>query len=76
MAKLTENESVLILDSMRKYRGIVRFTDTPKSTIQEIDQLVDKMTSQLNTSKDAIKQIRDISKEAEGRNGHDCQNCE
>ena len=75
MAKLTENESVLILDSMRKYRGIIRFTDTPKSLIQAIDQLVDKLHSQINPSQNGIKQIRKVGNEVHDRNGYDCDNC-
>ena len=69
MTKLTENESVLILDSMRKYRGIIKFTDTSKSTIQEIDDLVDKMISLLDENNNIVK-------EALGRNGYTCKNCE
>ena len=73
---LTENESVLILDSMRKYRGIIRFTDTPKSLIQAIDQLVDKLYSQIEPNENGIKQVKEVSHEAHDRNGYDCDNCE
>ena len=76
MAMLTEDEGVLILVSLRKYRGIIRFTCTPKLTIQAIDQLVDKLQDQINPSTNGIKHIRKVGHEAHDRNGYDCDNCE
>ena len=46
MARLTENESVIVLDSLRKYRGIVKLTDTPKAIIQELDTIIQKIEPQ------------------------------
>jgi len=45
MTRLNESESILVLDSLRKYRGIIHFTDTPRQLVQQIDQLVDKLQS-------------------------------
>ena len=74
MAQLTETESVLILDSLRKYRGIIRLADTPKSMIQELDNLIEKITPAEPTTADIHN--TQFLKEESTRNGVSCSNCE
>jgi hypothetical protein len=74
MAQLTETESVLILDSLRKYRGIIRLADTPKSMIQELDNLIEKITPAEPTTADIHN--AQFLKEESTRNGVSCSNCE
>ena len=73
MARLTENESVIVLDSLRKYRGIVKLTDTPKSIIQELDTIIQKIECEPTTADDYNAKWM---KEEETRNGASCINCE
>jgi len=74
MARLTENESVLVLDSLRKYRGIVKLADTPKSIIRELDSLIEKITPSEPTTADTHN-AKWLAEESD-RNGVSCNNCE
>ncbi len=76
MARLTENESVIVLDSLRKYRGIVKLTDTPKSIIQELDTIIQKIEPQECEPTTADDYNAKWMKEEETRNGASCINCE
>ena len=76
MARLTENESVIVLDSLRKYRGIGKFTDTPKSIIQELDTIIQKIEPQECEPTTADDYNAKWMKEEETRNGASCINCE